>query len=99
MGEPILSFPTPFPGEFFGSVLLRFHGIHGTKRLSHTLCDTLGLGRGAIRNLPTRLGQFAERLPAVWPGGAEAILEAHTVWPVYRPFLTWHVAASAYRRI
>ena len=99
MGAPILAFPTPLPGEFFGSLLLRYHGVYGSRRLSCTLCDTLGLGRGAIRNLPTKLGQLAARLPAVWVGGVDAILEAHTVWPVYRPFLTRHAASFAYRRI
>lgn len=99
MDAPILVFPTPLPGEFFGSLLLRYHGVYGCRRLSYTLCDTLGLGRGAVRNLPTQLGQFAARLPVVWDGGVDAILEAHTVWPVYRPFLTRHAASSAYRRI
>lgn len=99
MGAPILAFPTPLPGEFFGSLLLRYHGVYGSRRLSYTLCDTLGLGRGAVRNLPTQLGQLAARLPAVWVGGVDAILEAHTVWPIYRPFLTRHAASFAYRRI
>src|SRR5579859_6972370 len=75
MDAPVLAFPTPLPGEFLGSVLLRYHGMYGSRRVSHTLCDTLGLGRGAVRNLPTRLGQFAIRTASIWPGGVDTILE------------------------
>lgn len=96
---PILAFPTPLPGEFLGSLLLRYHGIYGAKRLTHTFCETLGLGRGAVRNLPTRLGQFAIRTGSMWHGGVDEILETHTVWPVYRPFLTAYAASCAYQRI
>lgn len=96
---PILAFPTPLPGEFLGSLLLRYHGIYGAKRLAHTFCETLGLGRGAVRNLPTRLGQFAIRTGSMWHGGVDEILETHTVWPVYRPFLTAYAASCAYQRI
>ena len=96
---PFLAFPTPFPGEFFGGILLRYHRLYGVRRLSHTLVSDLGLGRGVIRNLPTGLGRFAERTAPVWPGGVDQILEEHTVWPVYRPFLTALSASRAYHRI
>jgi hypothetical protein len=99
MDSSVLAFPAPLPGEFFGSILLRYQSVYGTRRLSYTLCNTLGLGRGAVRHLPTQLGQLADRLVSIWAGGVDEILEAHTVWPVYRPFLTRHTALSAHRRI
>lgn len=95
----IFAFPTPFPGEFFGGIILRYHRLYGTRRLSHTLVIDLGLGRGAIRNLPTGLGHFAEQTESVWPGGVDQILEECTVWPVYRPFLTALSASRAHHRI
>ena len=95
----IVSFPTPFPGEFFGGIMLRYHRLYGTRNLNRTLFSDLGLGRGAIRNLPTGLRRFAEQTSPVWPGGVDEILEEHTVWPVYRPFLTALAASRAYHRI
>lgn len=97
--KPILSFPTPFPGEFFGGIVLRYHRLYGARNLNHTLFNNLSLGRGAIRNLPTGLRRFAEQTAPIWPGGVDEILEGHTVWPVYRPFLTALAASRAYHRI
>lgn len=93
------AFPTPFPNELLGSILLRYHELYGAEHLQKTLYDHLKLGRGVITHLPTGMESFFQRTKAIWPTGVDSILEQHTTWPLYRPFLTSTTASKAYRRI
>src|SRR3954465_7186439 len=99
MSETIHSFPTPFSDEFFGGAILRYHESFGGRSLRETLYAKLNLGRSAVASVPTALNNFVRQTRRVWESGISTIVDEHTAWPLYRPFLSRHCLFRAWRQI
>jgi len=85
----LLSFPLPFTDETVYSLISRYHLLYGGDSFSGTLHSLLGY-RSTVPTspLPNRLNTLAERLPVGYPLTALQLLELHTLFPYYQPFLT-----------
>jgi len=95
----VTAFPTPYPDECLGGLLLRYHRMYGGLCVRDTLRDNFKLNTGALSGIPTAAIYFAELLRTIWPNGIETIISDHTIWPVYRPFLDDNKAQSVLRRV
>lgn len=80
-------FPAPYPDELFVSICARFGQRAG---ISSQQLRLILFGHTTVHNLydlPSRLGRFVEILPAGHKYAVEGLVQNHTLWPFYRPFL------------
>lgn len=87
----VLSFPLPFEDETVFSLVSRFHVLHapGQGSSKATLRVLFGAPGVVLRTgLPGRLERLAETFPEGYPLDAAALIERHTTFPYFRPFLS-----------
>lgn len=86
-------FPDPNPDESFYSLCARFSDImsypakDGAMRELFGLDGTGATGMGALAILPTHLDRFIGRLPSYSHYSTEELINNHTLFPLYAPFL------------
>lgn len=81
-------FPTPYPDELLYSVLARYHIWSRNMSYKDTVMDLFGCKTAcAVMDLPNHLDALYERLPAGSLTTVERMINWHSLFPVYRPFL------------
>lgn len=89
--ERVLSFPLPFEDETVFSLVSRFFVLHApgqgsSKAILRVLFGAPGM---VLRTgLPGRLERLAETFPEGYPLDAANLIERHTTFPYFRPFLS-----------
>ena len=85
----IAYFPTPYPDEDFRSTIFRYHRSVGNKEFRFTNSDLFGI-TNTDRNpyFPRNLNVFLDNLDGGQAFLLDGILNANTVWPIIKPFLT-----------
>lgn len=85
----LIYFPRLLPDELFYSACSRYHKIIGEGADLITSRDIFGEDITVFPwDLPDRLNLFVGNLPVQGSLDAKYILEGHTLYPFYRPFLT-----------
>lgn len=81
-------FPTPYPDELLYSILARYHIRSGNTGPKLTLGELFG-SNDAIStvDLPYNLAALAENLSSISQLTIEELLQNHTLYPFYAPFL------------
>lgn len=84
----MLGFPTPYTNELLYSVIARA-GIHEGETSPKQLLDSVFANRKVIAtvDLPSHVGRIADQYPKSLSLSALALIEKHTLWPIYAPFL------------
>lgn len=81
-------FPTLYPDELLYSALARYHVWSRNAGYKDTVQDLFGSRTAcAIADLPNRLQALYDRLPPGSLNTPDRIIEKHTLFPLYRPFL------------
>ncbi len=81
-------FPTPYPDELFYGICARYHQRSGNPGFIHTAQDLFGNGRASVAfDLPTNIHELVHRLSPGSPHTVHSFINAHTMLPLYRPFL------------
>ncbi len=81
-------FPTPYPDELLYSICARYHRRSGHANVGHTMREWFGNRQAAaVVDLPTRLHSIVDQLPSQTLNTAMTIINCHTMFPLYRPFL------------
>jgi len=79
-------FPEPLPDELFYSIVARYAMMSGLSGGGVRL-DLFGHSKYRVTSLPTALKPLLSRLPPGHPFTVRKLVEAHTSFPYYRPFL------------
>ncbi len=89
-------FPDPYPDELLYSVLARFHQWSGNEAPKRTMEQLFGKPTViAVADLPSHLTHLAQAIGSgEHPYSAQTLLERHTLWTYYRPFLQAFQAAA-----
>ncbi|HKQ04867.1 MAG TPA: TnsD family transposase [Blastocatellia bacterium] len=81
-------FPTPYPDELLYSILARYHIRSGNFGPKATLRDLFGSTKVvATYDLPSHIDALVQRLPPYSRHTAESLINEHTLYPFYAPFL------------
>lgn len=82
-------FPTSFPDESLFSLIARYHRLSGHHDDRDTLHELFGKHTQIVSShLPSLLDTLASKLPQAVALDAQDIVDRHTLFPYYRPFLT-----------
>jgi hypothetical protein len=82
-------FPTCFPDESLFSLIARYHRLSGHHDDRDTLHELFGKHTQIVSShLPSLLDTLASRLPQAMALDAQDIVDRHTLFPYFRPFLT-----------
>lgn len=88
-------FPTPYPDELLYSVFARYHMWSRNVSNKDTVMDLFGCKTAcAVMDLPNRLEALYERLPHGSLTTPERMINRHSLFPLYRPFLPKERAAK-----
>ncbi len=84
----MLGFPTPYPNELVYSVIARA-GVHEGETSPKQLLDSVFANKKVIAtvDLPCHVGRIADQYPKSLSLSALDLVEKHTLWPIYAPFL------------
>jgi len=83
------SFPIPFDDETVFSLASRYHLMCGMGSVKRTLHFLFGSPAVVLRvGLPGRLSNLESRFPEGYPLSVGELIEQHTAYPYYWPFLT-----------
>lgn len=84
----MLGFPTPYPNELLYSVIARA-GVHEGETSPKQLLDSVFANKKVIAtvDLPSHVGRIADQYPKSLSLSALDLIEKHTLWPIYAPFL------------
>jgi hypothetical protein len=85
----MLFFPELLPDELFYSCCARYHNESGNESSSQTLKDLFGVAHTEINcHFPSRLNNFVSTCnKKKWGISIESIIERHTIYPFFHPFL------------
>ena len=90
-------FPALLPDELFYSAAARFQELMQFRSVSAVRMSMFGsIDVTAVVDLPSRLQQFLDRLPAGHPYTAGELIRKHTLFPYYEPFVTSSRAHAAF---
>jgi len=81
-------FPTPYPDELLYSILARYHVRSGNISPKATLRELFGSTTvTATVDLPSHLNALVQNLPPLAKHTVESLIQKHTLYPFYAPFL------------
>ncbi|MBN6185703.1 TniQ family protein [Aneurinibacillus sp. BA2021] len=81
-------FPTPYSNELLYSILARYHNWSQNGLEKYTLNDLFGYERATpIVLFPNRISELCKRLNPKSLHTPDSIIERHTIYPLYHPFL------------
>lgn len=82
-------FPTPYTDEILYSVLARYHVRSGNISPKFTLQELFGsMTVTATVDLPSHLDALVRNLPPCSKHTVESLLQQHTLYPLYAPFIS-----------
>ncbi|RXT05272.1 TnsD family Tn7-like transposition protein [Ammoniphilus sp. CFH 90114] len=99
MNEEIAYFPTPFPNEDYRSILYRFHKCSGNKEVYLTSNELFGFSNEKFTVFPRNLSALFCKMPVNHSFNAESILKEHTLFNIFRPFISTHRLDGLYQEI
>ncbi|MCL6597493.1 MAG: TnsD family transposase [Alicyclobacillus macrosporangiidus] len=86
---------SPYPDELLYSVFARYHIQSRNPGFKDTMEDLFGtMTPSAVFDFPNRLQSLYERLPEGTTLTPERLIEKHTLYPLFRPFLPKNRAKS-----
>jgi len=86
-------FPVPYPDEILYSVFARYHARSKNRSLSATVNNLFGHEASRIViDLPNKLGYLVDQLPPGSKITVERLIDEHTLFPFYAPFLPFERA-------
>lgn len=81
-------FPKPYDGEILYSILARYQVRTGSLGIKEVIRDLFGSTNvSATVDLPSHIDALIGNLPHGFPLTAEKIINEHTLYPYYKPFL------------
>ncbi|MEG6512524.1 TnsD family transposase [Desulforamulus ruminis] len=81
-------FPEPHPDELLYSVFARYHIWSRNISYKDTVLDLFGTKSAcAVMDLPNHLADLYKQLPLGSKNTTEKLIQNHTLFPLYRPFL------------
>lgn len=81
-------FPTAYPDELLYSILARYHVRSGNISPKATLRELFGsMTVTATTDLPSHLNALVQNLPPLSKHTVEGLIQKHTLYPFYAPFL------------
>lgn len=81
-------FPSPYPDELLYSILARYHIRSGNTSFKVTLRELFNVPRNtATADLPCNLDLLVKNLPLFSKHTVEELIQKHTLYPFYAPFL------------
>ena len=81
-------FPTTYPDELLYSILARYHVRSGNISPKATLRELFGTTTvTATVDLPSHLNALVQNLPPLSKHTVESLIQKHTLYPFYAPFL------------
>lgn len=85
----LLFFPAGFPDESLFSLIARYHRLSGNYDARDTLHDLFNKHTHVVTShLPSQLDVLVSVLPYALKLTAQDIIDRHTIFPYFRPFLT-----------
>ncbi|QWU15615.1 TniQ protein [Paenibacillus sophorae] len=81
-------FPTPYPDEDFRSIIHRYHLRSINMELHESKLELLGLWSSRNTDFPHNLAHLLKQLPQNSRANAETFINNHTLFPLFRPFLS-----------
>jgi len=88
-GTRLCFFPTSFPDESVFSLISRYHRLSGNADDRDTLRELFGKHAFVVTShLPSLIDTLVRILPSGAQIDAQGIIDRHTTFPYYRPFLT-----------
>lgn len=82
-------FPRPYPNEFLYSIFARYHNRAGNLAYVHSSQELLGSATAAALTLfPSNLEHLCSQLHKGSLITADMLVQGHTLFPLYRPFLS-----------
>ncbi|GLX86077.1 hypothetical protein tloyanaT_23300 [Thalassotalea loyana] len=84
----MLGFPTPYSNELLYSTIARA-GVHDGETSPKQLLDSIFANRKVIAtiDLPSHIQDIANQYPKALGLDANKLIEMHTLWPIYAPFI------------
>lgn len=93
---PALPFPSPLPDELLISIISRYHLLSGNRSSRESLTQLLCTPHPVtFTGLPSRIETLLSRIPSGWADSSIKIIEGHTLFPYFRPFLSASQAGNA----
>ncbi|MDR7867743.1 MAG: TnsD family transposase [Sporomusaceae bacterium] len=81
-------FPSPYPDEILFSICSRYHDWNHSPFFKRTLAGLIGENGGcATVGFPSHIGRLINFLPSGTTLTAEGLINQHTLFPLFRPFL------------
>lgn len=88
-------FPTPYEDELLYSVIARYHYYLGNKDLKDTLKEIFGSSSKLPSfDFPSSLEYLSRQLPIMSYYTSDSLIDNHTLFPLYEPFLPKKRATS-----
>lgn len=87
-GGTLNYFPTPYPEEDIRSILYRYHIRSINNSYEVTKSELFGYRSDRNNALPSRMEALVMQLPQGCGITVEKIIEEHTLFPFFRPFIT-----------
>lgn len=88
-GKQLRFFPTSFPDESLYSLIARYHRLSGNLDNRQSLLELFGKHTHVVTShLPSSIDALVTVLPPAYEKNARALIDRHTLFPYYRPFLT-----------
>ncbi|MGF9713734.1 TnsD family Tn7-like transposition protein [Paenibacillus naphthalenovorans] len=98
MNINITTFPTPYPDEELRSIIYR-HVLRKGCSFLEGVQDLFGINSRRIPFLPHNMLHLYEKLPRSLFPSVNALIEKHTFYPLYSPFLSGRNRAHLYERM
>lgn len=83
----ICVFPDPYPDELLYSACARYSALMRYPNKARAIVDFFGIGASAIVDLPGRINHLIRALPPNHLYTADELIDKHTLFPFYSPFL------------
>lgn len=87
-------FPSPYPDELFYGICARYHQRSGHTSVGYTLIDLFGCRFATVSvDFPTNISSVVVNLPPGTSNTLDHLVNAHTMLPLFMPFLPTDRAA------
>lgn len=94
----LIVFPAPLPDELLYSTLARYHVWSANINIKHTIVDLFGSSSvTATLDLPGNLQALCDVIGSGSKITPDKLIENHTLFPIYRPFLPIERAEKIYQ--
>lgn len=86
--DTLVFFPTPYPGEDFRSTIYRYHIQSVNREFMDSKAELFGLKSSKNQIFNRNMEHLVQKLPKESQLTTDYILNHHTVFPLYKPFMS-----------